>query len=291
MRPNRLYRAALTLILLLLLAETSAAQGGQAKSDSVGSNEEKIAVTVGAAADTPSDQSHRASLTLVSLLSLAETAAAQAGQTRSDPADSSEEKIVVTVRAADGPDREVYRVTLTLDSLLWLAETAAAQAEQTRSNPVDNGEGKIAVTAWAAADTPAEPRLSQDFAAAGRRATTLLRAWQGRIADTIRLHLPLCEPCIAADRDQAAEAVRLAALLASNDADRAALSQLLDLFENFQRWSDALVEDNKTGGLGRYYMSPTGLNDDPMFQKTADCARFLAPMLASRHLAEDASCQ
>ena len=145
-----------------------------------------------------------------------------------------------------------------------------------------------------AAPDPFDPtrlRLSQDFAAAGRRATTLLRAWQGRIADTIRLHLPLCEPCIAADRDQAAEAVRLAALLASNDADRAALSQLLDLFENFQRWSDALVEDNKTGGLGRYYMSPTGLNDDPMFQKTADCARFLAPMLASRHLAEDASCQ
>jgi len=277
------------LITLLSLTETAAAQAGQTRSDRVDSKEEKIAVTVSAAADTPADELHRATLTLISLL--AETAAAQAGQIRSDPAGSSEEKIVVTLRAADSPDREVYRVTLTLDSLLSLAETAPAQAGQTRSNPVDNSEGKIAVTVWAAADTPAAERLSQDFAAAGLRATTLLREWHGHIACTIRIHLPLCESCIAADRDQAAEALQLAALLASNDADRAALQQLLDLFEKFQRWSDALLEDNRTGELGRYYMSPTGLNDDPIFQKTAECARFLVPMLAAGRVAEDRSCQ
>jgi hypothetical protein len=83
----------------------------------------------------------------------------------------------------------------------------------------------------------------------------------------------------------------LAELLASKDADRAALEELLELFENFQRWSDALVEDNRNGELGRYYMSPTGLNDDPIFQKTAECSRFLAPMLAAGRLTEDRSCQ
>jgi hypothetical protein len=274
----------------LSFAAAAAAQAGQTRSDRVDSKEEKITVTVSAAADMPADELHRATLTLISLL--AETAATQAGQIRSDPVDNSEEKIVVTVSTADTPSEKLYEANLRLDSLLSLTETAAAKAGQTRSDPVDNSGGKIAVTVWAAADDPpTEQQLSQDFAAAGLRATTLLREWQGRIADTIRLHLPLCEPCIAADRDQAAEALRLAALLASKDADQTALQELRDLFQNFQRWSDALVEDNKKGDLGRYYVSPTALNDDPMFQKTADCARFLAPMLAAGRLAEDRSCK
>jgi hypothetical protein len=291
MRSNRLYRAILTLISLLTLTETAAAQAGQTRSNPVDSKEEKITVTVRAAADTPADKLHRATLTLISLLSLAETDAAQAGQTRSDPVNNSEEKIEVTVREADAPDEQSYKATLTLDSLRSLADTAAAQVGEARSDPVDDSEGKIAVTVWAAADSAAEQQLSQDFAAAALRATMLLREWQHHIASTIRIGLPLCESCIAEDRDQAAEALRLATLLASKDADQTALQELLDLFENFKRWSDALVEDNQNGELGRYYMSPTGLNDDPVLQKTAQCAQFLAPMLASGRLAEDRSCQ
>jgi hypothetical protein len=279
------------LISLLFLAATAAAQAGQTRSDPVDSKEEKITVTVRAAADTPADQLHRATLTLISLLSSAETGAAQASQTRSHPVDNSEETIEVTVRAADAPDEKSYKVTLTLDSLLSLAEAAAVQAGQARTDPVDNSEEKIGVTVWAAADTAAEQQLSQDFAAAGLRATTLLREWQQLIASPIRIGLPLCESCIAAERDQVADALRLATLLATKDADRTALQELLDLFENLQRWSDALVEDNRNGELGRYYMSPTALNDDPLFQQSAECGRFLAPMLASGRLAEDPSCQ
>jgi hypothetical protein len=169
--------------------------------------------------------------------------------------------------------------------------SASAQAGQTRSNPVDNSDGKIAVTVWAATDSPNEQQLSPEFSAAGLRATTLLREWQGRIGGTIELHLPLSEPSITADRDKAAEALRLAELLASKDSDRTALQELLNLFQNFQRWSDALVDDNRKADLGRYYMSPTGLNDDPVFQKTGECAKFLATMLASGRLADDRSCQ
>jgi len=184
-----------------------------------------------------------------------------------------------------------YRAILILISLISLTETVAAQADQTRSDPADNSDGKIAVTVWAATDKPDEQRMSQDFATAGLRAITVLREWRGGIADTIRLHLPLCESRIAADRDRAVEALRLAELQASKDADRAALEELRNLFQEFQRWSDALVEDNKTGELGRYYMSPTGLNDDPVFRKTAACARALVLELASGRLAEDRPCQ
>jgi hypothetical protein len=249
----------------LSLAAAAAAQAGQTRSDPVDSKEEKITVTVRAAADTPADKLHR---------------------------DNSEEKIeVTTVRAADTPDEKSYKATLTLDSLPSLAETAAAQVGQARSDPLDDSEGKIAVTVWAPADMPAEQQLSQGFAGAGLRATTLLREWRRRIAYNIRIGLPLCESCIAVDRDQAADAVRLATLSASKDADRTALQELLKLFENLQRWSDALVEDNREWDLGRYYMSPTALNDDPLFEKSAECAQFLAPMLASGRLAEDRSCQ
>jgi len=291
MRSNKSYRATLIFISLMSLAVTAAAQARQTRRGPVDNKEGKITVTVRAAADMPADELQTATLTLIPLLSLAETGAAQAGQTRSDPVDNSEEKIEVTVRAADTPDEKSYKATLTLDSLPSLAETAAAQAGQARSDPVDDSEGKIAVTVWAAADKPAEERLSQDFAAAGLRATMLLREWQRHIAYNIRIGLPLCASCIAADRDQAAEALRLATLLASRDADRAALQELLNLFENFQRWSDALVEDLREWDLGRYYMSPTALNDDTLFQKSAECAEFLAPMLASGRLAEDRSCQ
>ena len=189
------------------------------------------------------------------------------------------------------PNR-LSRAILIWISLLALAEIAAARDERSsRSDRRDTGKETIVVDVWAAADPPSKEVLSRDFAAAGLRATTLLREWQRGIASNIQIHLPLCEPCIAVDSDQAADALRLATLAASTDADRAALQQILNLFENFRRWSDALVEGNRNWDLGRYYMSPTALTDDPVFKKSEQCARFLAPMLASGQLAEDRSCQ
>lgn len=187
---------------------------------------------------------------------------------------------------------KLSRGILILISLLLLPGITAAQDRQTsRSDRRDKGKERIVVNVWAAADTPSEERLSRDFAAAGLRATTLLRDWQRRIAFNIQIGLPLCERCIAVDGDHAADTVRLATLAASTDADRAALQQLLNLFDNLRCWSDALLEGNKTWDLGRYYMSPTALADDPVFTKSEQCARFLAPMFASGQLAEGRSCQ
>ena len=85
--------------------------------------------------------------------------------------------------------------------------------------------------------------------------------------------------------------MQVATLLASTNADRTALGEVLNLFGNIPRWSDTLVEDNRNGELGRYYTSPTALNDDRRFQQSSECTKFLAPMLASRQLAEDPFCQ
>jgi hypothetical protein len=239
-----------------------------------------------------SNKSYTVILALLSISFLAETASAQLGPKRRELDDKSEVEIVITVRAAaDTSVDELYSAILTSISQLPLDGTAAVPVGQARSARVANREVKVAVTVSPAGNGPDEQQLSQDFAAAGLRATTLLREWQQSIASTIRVGLLPCESCIAADRNQAGDAMRTATLLAANDADAAALQELLNLSQALQQWSDALVEDSKNAELGRYYTSPTALGDDPLFQKGAKCASFLIPMLASERLEEDSSCQ
>ena len=137
--------------------------------------------------------------------------------------------------------------------------------------------------------TKAAP-LSRNFGTTGLRAAELLRDWQQHIAFTFQNGYPLSEASIFFDRDRAADALGLAALAASNDADRAALQQLRNLFANLQHWSDGLVEDKRNLRLALYYMSPTALDDDPVFQKNAECGRSIALMLASKQLPDAPSC-
>ena len=133
--------------------------------------------------------------------------------------------------------------------------------------------------------------LSRNFAATGLRAGELLRDWQQHIAFTFQNGYPLSEVSIFFDRDRAADALGMAALAASDDADRAALQQLRNLFTSLEQWSDSLVEDKRNLRLARYYMSPTALEDDPVFQRNTECATSIAVMLSSKQLAEIPSCQ
>jgi hypothetical protein len=186
----------------------------------------------------------------------------------------------------------LYRAIATLMLLSWSAGLAAAQAGRTTGNSVNNNEENSARVSSdpATREQPGAARLSRNFAAAGLRATDLLRDWQQHIAYTFQNGYPLSELSIGLDHDRAADALRLAQLEASSDADRAALEQLHNLFESLQRWSDELIEDKKNLRLAPYYMSPAELNDDAQFKKNAECAGFLARMLASGRLAEGATC-
>lgn len=133
--------------------------------------------------------------------------------------------------------------------------------------------------------------LSRNFAVTGLRADELLRDWQQHIAFTFENGYPLSEASIFSDRDRATDALGLAALAASNDADRAALRQLRNLFASLQQWSNGLVEDRRNLRLARYYMSPTALKDSLVFRKNTECATSIAAMLSSKQLAEIRSCQ
>lgn len=117
-------------------------------------------------------------------------------------------------------------------------------------------------------------------------ADDLLGDWQRHIVNTFEKGYPLSELSIKSDRDRADDALGLAALAASNDADWAALERLRSLFESLQRWSDDLVEDKRNLRLALYYVSRTALDDDPVFQKNTECGRFIASMLAGKRPAE-----
>lgn len=181
---------------------------------------------------------------------------------------------------------------------LLLAMPASASAQTT---PQTSGllEGSIVVYVWEQA-TPApaddsgkelDLKLSRELASSGLEATAILRQWQGHLTYSIRNGYPISEAWVNMDRERADMALQQAALRASTDADRYALSLLVNQFESLKQWSDELLEANRNMRLANYYMSPAGLDNDALFQKTAACGNFLGPMLASGFLSDHSACR
>ena len=177
------------------------------------------------------------------------------------------------------------------------AGTAGAQTAPSSGNSGPLLEGSIIVYVWEAApaftEAPGEaldPRLSRELASSGLEAMSVLRQWQGHLTYSIRNGYPLSEAWVTMDRERADLALQQAALTASTDADRIALRMLVNQFENLKQWSDGLLEANRSMRLASYYMSPAGLDNDSLFQKTAACGNFLGPMLSSGRLADHPAC-
>ena len=175
--------------------------------------------------------------------------------------------------------------------------TAGAQTAPSSSNAGPLLEGSIIVYVWEAAPAFAEgsgealdPRLSRGLASSGLEAMNVLRQWQGHLTYSIRNGYPLSDAWVTMDRERADYALQQAALTSSTDADRIALRMLVNQFESLKQWSDGLLEANRNMRLAAYYMSPAGLDNDALFQKTAACGNFLGPMLASGFLSDHSAC-
>ena len=132
--------------------------------------------------------------------------------------------------------------------------------------------------------------LSPGFAAAALNAANTLKFTERRIANSIKMGFPLGEFWIQTDFDSIDESLRLAALSATNEADRRALQQLESQTQRLRLWSDWLINQNREMRLADYYISPSPLKNDERFQNTVTCTNFLLSMLASGRLAEDSSC-
>ena len=171
---------------------------------------------------------------------------------------------------------------LVFSSVLLLAEITFAQPAAIGTS--NNEDWTLAVEAGASEPRVSQPEseaLSRNFVASALKAAAEIRNWQSHLAYTLQNGYPLSDSWIASDRDQAADALRLAAVASTSDNDRTALQQLLSLFVNVQSWSDARIDDERNLRLATYYVSRSALDNDESFQKNMDCTNSLTAMLAS----------
>ncbi len=186
---------------------------------------------------------------------------------------------------------------ITLLVLLFLSAAAIGQTEsQTSGTAASDREDTVVVNVLAASPTVdsgdvAGPALSKGFVVAGLSAMSALRSWQSHLTYMIRNGYPLAEQWLIEDRDAASDRLLIAAQAATTSADRTALTELNSQYRNLQQWSDQMVEGKRKLELAQIYMSPGGLDNNSLFQKTVECANFLTPMLASGRLRTSTSCQ
>jgi hypothetical protein len=98
---------------------------------------------------------------------------------------------------------------------------------------------------------------------------------------------PLAEDWLTAYRAQAHQALRLASLASSTDADKNAYPFLNNEFNSMKQLSDKYLQIS----LSRTYIAPGSLDSDPLDQKMGTCGRSLAAMATANQFVDDGSCQ
>ena len=178
--------------------------------------------------------------------------------------------------------------------------TVAQDAKTQSTNPVvtqqqgsnDYGEHTIVVDVWSRSQ-PREPepvKMSSSFGAAGLNAAFKMELTERKIENSIRRGFPLGEFWIQNDLAEVDDALKLAALSATNDADQQALQELEKQSTRLRTWSDWLIDQNRHLALTEYYISSSTLDNDEQFQNSVVCTKFLVSMLSSRTLAQANSC-
>jgi hypothetical protein len=190
------------------------------------------------------------------------------------------------------------RITLLIAGLAFVCSSPLlAQSAQNAGTLPGSDVPVIVVQVWAPAvsdqntDSPAERQLSREFSVAALNAMSALRGWQHNLTVTIRNGYPLAEQWVVVERDLADDRLRLAAMAARNRADLEVLEDLARQYSALRAWSDQLIDASHTLSLAAYYMSPSALEDDPVYRQSRACSQFLASVLESGQLAESTACR
>ncbi len=123
--------------------------------------------------------------------------------------------------------------------------------------------------------------MSRHFSAAALQALSTLRSMRTDLAYTINNGYPLEKLWLAGDRSRAADALDLAALAASTEADHATMRELLEYFDALQRWSDELLVANREMRLAQHYMTLGALQNDQQYQVLLEDEESLSALLGS----------
>jgi hypothetical protein len=114
-----------------------------------------------------------------------------------------------------------------------------------------------------------------------------MREWHAALKGAIDRSYPLAEDWLTALRAQAQQALRLASLASSTDADKNAYPFLSNEFNSMKQLSDKYLQIS----LSRTYIAPGSLDSDPLDQKMRTCGRSLAAMATANQFVDDGSCQ
>ena len=178
--------------------------------------------------------------------------------------------------------------TVAQDGNAQSTNTAATQQQGSS----DDREHTIVVDVWSNSgpEGPEPVKVSSAFAAAGLNAAFKMELTERKIENSIRRGFPLGEFWIQNDLAEVDDALKLAALSATNDADQQALQELEKQSTRLRTWSDWLIDQNRHLALTEYYISSSTLDNDERFQNSVACTKFLVSMLSSRTLAQANSC-
>ena len=130
------------------------------------------------------------------------------------------------------------------------------------------------------------PGFSKEFLSAAIESIAAVREWRIGIATAIQNSISVTDSWVSAFQRQANDSLRQASVAAVTATDRAALQLLTNENSNMQKWSDQIIAARKT----LQYMSPEGVNSDPLFQQVLTCSHSLAAMVGSGQYQDEPSC-
>ena len=137
-----------------------------------------------------------------------------------------------------------------------------------------------------AAPAPA-PGFSKEFITAGIEAMAQIREWRAALRNAIQRSYPISDDWLSGFRNQSQQAIRLATVAASTNADKGAVPFLTNELSNMNSLTDKYLQL----ATSRTYIEPDALESDPLDQKIRACGRSLASMATANQLADDGSCQ
>jgi hypothetical protein len=140
-----------------------------------------------------------------------------------------------------------------------------------------------------AAAPPPPEGLSRDFASSAVSSLADMREWRGAISLMITYGLVVSASWSTDYHDRVEADLSQAAVAATTDSDRNALSLLRNEFDKLTGWADETFAARQALN-GAKAIDPNALKNDPSLAAITNCSRFLNGMIVSGTYTDNASC-
>lgn len=130
------------------------------------------------------------------------------------------------------------------------------------------------------------PGFSKGFVTAGIEAMAEQREWRAALKYAIEGGYPLTEAWLSTFRAKAQQALQIASVNATTDADKSAAPFLTTQFNNISQLSDKYLRM----AVSMSYIDPKSLNNDALDQKFIGCGHSLSSMATANQFVDDGTC-